>query len=62
MRFDIHTGKWFGTDFCENFSSKVNSQIFEVINKYELTWLLFLGKILMRTDPSSARHFSTILH
>lgn len=29
MRFDIHTGKWFDTDFCENFSPKVNSEIFE---------------------------------
>lgn len=32
MKFDIHTGKWFGTDFCENFSPKVNSKIFEDIN------------------------------
>lgn len=32
MRFDIHTGQWFDSDFCENVSPKVNSKIFEDIN------------------------------
>lgn len=32
MRFDIHTGQWFVTDICENFSPKANRKIFEDVN------------------------------